>query len=251
MRRIAPPELAEDWDNVGLLIGDPDDPVDTIRTCLTITSDVVDQVVELPSCVVIAHHPLPFRPVGRLTPDDYAGGMVRRLIRGGVSVYSAHTAYDSASGGINDQWCWRLGMGASEPLEVLGDEPVEGSKAVGRGRKGQLREAIEASELARRCSIRRAARVTGDPNRPVQSVAVACGSGGGLLPLVIQAGCDALVTGEMSYHQCLEARAAGVSVVLTGHFGSERFAMEELAERLSHEFPDLNVAPAHESDVVL
>ncbi len=75
-------------------------------------------------------------------------------------------------------------------------------------------------------------------------VAIACGSGGSLLEPAIAAGCDALVTGEMTFHNCLEAEARGVAVVLAGHFASERFALLSLADYLTDQLVDVEVWPS-------
>jgi putative NIF3 family GTP cyclohydrolase 1 type 2 len=80
-------------------------------------------------------------------------------------------------------------------------------------------------------------------------VAVACGSAGQLLDAARQHGCDLLVTGETSFHTCLEAEATGIALLLVGHFVSERFAVEWLASRLGQQFPELLVwASRREAD---
>jgi putative NIF3 family GTP cyclohydrolase 1 type 2 len=75
----------------------------------------------------------------------------------------------------------------------------------------------------------------------VSRVGICCGSGGELLAAAIARGCDAFVTGEARFHTCLEARAAGIGLVLAGHYATERPAMEHLAEILSREFPGTTV----------
>jgi putative NIF3 family GTP cyclohydrolase 1 type 2 len=88
-------------------------------------------------------------------------------------------------------------------------------------------------------------QMVGRPDQPVRTVAVACGAAGEYLDAARRAGCDAMVLGEARFHTCLEAEAAGVALLLPGHFASERFAMECLAETLGRRFPDLHVWPSH------
>ena len=89
----------------------------------------------------------------------------------------------------------------------------------------------------------------GPLDRPVRRVAVACGSAGQFLPTARSAGCDLLVTGELSFHACLDAEASGIALLLPGHYASERFAVEHLAEVIADKFPQLTVWPSRaESD---
>ncbi|MCS7159255.1 MAG: Nif3-like dinuclear metal center hexameric protein, partial [Gemmatales bacterium] len=103
LQQLAPLELAEDWDNVGLLLGSQDQSVARIMTCLTITQDTVAEACHENADLVISHHPLFYRPVKRVTDQTQEGRLVLSLMRAGIAVYSAHTAYDNAPGGINDQ----------------------------------------------------------------------------------------------------------------------------------------------------
>jgi putative NIF3 family GTP cyclohydrolase 1 type 2 len=94
-------------------------------------------------------------------------------------------------------------------------------------------------------------RYVGQPDAEVSRAAVACGSGGSFLSAAIAAGCDTFVTGEATFHTCLEAKANQVSLVLMGHYGSERFAIEMLGEQIADQFPDLQVwSSATESDPI-
>jgi dinuclear metal center YbgI/SA1388 family protein len=114
--RLAPLPLAAEWDNVGLLLGDRAAEVRRVMTCLTVTPESAGEAVEAGAQLVITHHPVLFRAVKRLTTDTPEGRMLTALVRAGVAVYSAHTAYDDTAGGINDQLARGLGLTAVEPL---------------------------------------------------------------------------------------------------------------------------------------
>ncbi len=103
LSRHAPLSLAESWDNVGLLLGDRSSEVSKLMTCLTVTPSVVEEAVEQGVDLVVTHHPIPFRPLSRVTCDSITGALLWRLIGAGVAVYSAHTAFDSAEQGINQR----------------------------------------------------------------------------------------------------------------------------------------------------
>lgn len=237
LERLAPPRLAEQWDNVGLLVGDRSRSVERLMTCLTITPAAAAEAVEAKAELVVTHHPLPFRPIQRLTADVPAGRVLLELIAARVAIYSPHTAFDSSVGGINQRLAQGLGLRGIKPLV-----PHDGG--CGAGRWGRLARRLALGRLVERVKqflgIDRLWYV-GELNRPVRSVAVACGSAGELLQAAIELGCDAMLLGEARFHTCLEAEAAGIGLVMPGHFASERFAVEYLADALAAQFPDLRV----------
>jgi dinuclear metal center YbgI/SA1388 family protein len=113
---LAPPGLAADWDNVGLLLGDPATPVDRVLTCLTLTPEVAAEAVESGCRLVVTHHPILFRGTKRLTTDTAEGRTVLSLARAGIAVYSPHTAFDNTRGGINELLAARLRLEDVGPL---------------------------------------------------------------------------------------------------------------------------------------
>jgi dinuclear metal center YbgI/SA1388 family protein len=162
------------------------------------------------------------------------------LIGAKVAVYSSHTAFDSAREGINRQWAAKLGLEGVESL--VGGDASAGN--LGSGRWGRLSSPCTLAELAGRVKtalnlVR--VRVVGANEQPVKRVAIACGSGGSFLDAARLNGCDCLVTGETNFHTCLEAEANRIGLILCGHFASERFAMEGLANVLAQSFPDVKV----------
>lgn len=240
-----PPRLAEDWDNVGLLLGDPTADVAAVMTCLTVTPESADEAIAKGANLIVAHHPILFRGVKRLTADG-PEGMVYRLARAGVAVYSPHTAFDGATQGINEQIATALGLVDVQPIRAApagpsGDELDSAPAAViGAGRWGRLLTAVPLADLARSVQAKLAARrveFAGEPDRLCQRVAIACGAAAEFLPDAAALECDAFVTGEARFHDCLAARQLGVGLILAGHYATERFAVESLALRLSHELP--------------
>jgi dinuclear metal center YbgI/SA1388 family protein len=123
LEQFAPPDLAADWDNVGLLLGERDAPVRRLMTCLTVTPDSAAEAVESDAQLVVSHHPILFRGAKRLTGDTPEGRTVLALARAGVAVYSPHTAFDNTPGGINDVLARRLGLAGTVPLR-----PQEGCR---------------------------------------------------------------------------------------------------------------------------
>lgn len=249
LNSLAPRELAESWDNVGLLVGDRTRGVARLMTCLTLTPDSVGEAVAERCDLIVAHHPLPFKPLGRLTTDETAGRLLWQLMGAGISVYSAHTAFDSALRGINQRLAEGLGLSDIRPLtpstaaSLLGT----GNEGLGSGRIGRFAADESLGSLVERVKSFLSLgglHVVGSLDRAVREVAVGCGSAGTFLSAARQAGCDVLVTGETNFHTCLEAESTGMALVLPGHFASERFGMERLADDLRSAFPAVQIWPS-------
>ena len=247
---VAPLKLAESWDNVGLLVGDRSRSIAKVMTCLTVTPSVVDEAVETDTGLIVTHHPIPFRPLGRITCDSTTGQILWRLIGAGVAVYSAHTAFDSAADGINQTWAESLQLNSVQPI----NDPTPENE-FGSGRLGILPAAMSAREVIRKCgemvSASAAPRGVGPLDRVVSKIGFACGSGGSFLSKAYHGGCELLITGEATFHDCLQAESFSMAMGLLGHYHSERFAMELLAGRLATEFPDLSIWPSvNEADPI-
>jgi dinuclear metal center YbgI/SA1388 family protein len=237
LEEFAPPRLAESWDNVGLLIGDRQFEVRRIMTCLTVTPAVVEEAAAESVDLIVTHHPLPFSAVKRLTSDTTVGRMLLALIGARIAVYSPHTAFDSAAEGINQRLAEGLGLVEIEPL-------VPQPEGQGAGRQGRPTTPVTLDELAGRLmrflGIANLQTV-GAPDRRPRRIAVACGAAGELLEAARLAGCDAMVLGEARFHTCVEAESSGIGLLLPGHYASERFAVEALADVLAGQFAGIQV----------
>jgi dinuclear metal center YbgI/SA1388 family protein len=119
LQRFAPLELAEEWDNVGLLLGDAAAEVGRVMTCLTVTPASAAEAIAEEANLIVTHHPVLFRPTQRLTADQPQGKLLLDLIRAGIAVYSPHTAFDNTAGGINDILARRLGLEDVLPLRSV------------------------------------------------------------------------------------------------------------------------------------
>lgn len=340
---FAPLSLAEDWDNVGLLVGDAQAPVTKLMTCLTVTPETVNEALAEGVGMIVSHHPVLFKPVQRLTASSKDGALLVPLLRAGCAVYSPHTALDNCAGGINDFLAQRFGLHQVRPLKpflepakvkltvfvpdsdlprvsdalfaagagVIGNyrecsfrvagsgtffgeegaHPALGQKGrreevnewrlevvcpvekvaealralrqahsyeepaidlvalhrstdprQGAGRLGQLTDTVTLRVFAKHVAAVlgvSSVDVVGDAERPVTKVAVVCGAGGSFLNDALQSRADVLVTGEMRFHDQVAAAAAGMGVVIAGHFATERPGVVDLAARLAAAFPDL------------
>ncbi|GAB4141400.1 MAG: Nif3-like dinuclear metal center hexameric protein [Thermogutta sp.] len=249
LESFAPLCLAEEWDNVGLLVGSQDRRVRKIMTCLTLTERTAREAVEREAGLVVTHHPLPFRPQRRWTTETATGSVLWDLAAARVCVYSPHTAFDSASRGINQLLAEKIGLQDIRPL-IANEETPE----LGVGRRGMLpaeMSLLECAQLVKNVLGIKFTRAAGSPQMRIHSVAVGCGASEELLEKVAEAGCQAFVVGEARFHKCIEAEFRGIGLLMVGHYASERFAVEHLASVLQEQFPQIEVwASASENDPI-
>lgn len=230
---LAPRELAESWDRVGLLLGRPDQAAERVLIALSVTPDVVDQAVTAGAGLIIAHHPILFEPLTAIRTDTAAGETLRRLLTAGIAVYAAHTNLDNAPGGLNDWLAEALGLSVTGPLA---SHPVR--RGAGTGRVGRFEPALPREELLSRVrqalGLHRAGslRLIGSPPAMVARAAVWGGSGQEAIALAHEAGAEVLVTGDLKYHAALAASELGLAVIDAGHFATERPLLSRLGAYL-------------------
>jgi dinuclear metal center YbgI/SA1388 family protein len=233
------PALAESWDAVGLVCGDPDEPVAKVLFAVDPTTALVDEVIESGADLLVTHHPLLLTPVHGVPADDPKGRLVHRLIRAGAGLFVAHTNADRAPGsGVNAALAAVLGLTGTVPLE-----PCAGNPRAGLGRVGELPEPLTLRAFAERAAAALpetvgGVRATGDPERVVHRVAVCGGSGGSLLAAAAAAGADVLLTSDLKHHPASDAgEVAGPALCDVAHYASEwpwlPVAAEALAADLS------------------
>jgi dinuclear metal center YbgI/SA1388 family protein len=222
LERRYDPALAESWDAVGLVCGDPAETVRSVLFAVDPTSAVVDEAVERGVDLVVTHHPLLLTPVHGVPADDPKGRLVHRLVRAGIGLFVAHTNADRAAGhGVNDALAAALGLVGAVPLER------SAAGGTGLGRIGALPEPVPLRVFAERvaAALPRTAggvRVAGDPDREVRTVAVCGGSGGSLFAAAAEAGADVLVTSDLKHHAVSEAlESGGPGLVDVAHYATE------------------------------
>ncbi|MGY1823770.1 Nif3-like dinuclear metal center hexameric protein [Geodermatophilus sp. SYSU D00079] len=217
------PALAEEWDAVGLVCGDPDEPVRRVLFAVDPVSTVVDEVLETGAQLLVTHHPLLLTPVHGVPATDPKGRLVHRLVRAGAALFVAHTNADRApDSGVNDALAAALGLRDTTPLQ-----PAAGDPRAGLGRVGRLPEPLTLQRFADLVAAALpdtvgGVRAAGDPGRRVETVAVCGGSGGSLLPVAAAAGADVLLTSDLRHHPVSESQEApGPAVCDVAHFASE------------------------------
>jgi dinuclear metal center YbgI/SA1388 family protein len=116
LERAYPPELAADWDAVGLVCGDPAEPLRSVLIAVDPVPETVDEAIDEGAQLLVTHHPLLLRGVHGVGADTPKGALVHRLVRGGTALFTAHTNADAADPGVSDALAAAIGITVSGPL---------------------------------------------------------------------------------------------------------------------------------------
>lgn len=221
---IAPFEKQCDWDNSGLLIGNPCREISKIGVVLDITPDAVKYAAERGVELIVSHHPVIFRPVKSFLDGDVS----YMLAANGISAICAHTSLDCANGGVNDVLAETLGFKNPVPLTESGEAAMI--------RKVVIDE-TEADALAMLVADRLSTGVQlADCGKTIDTVALCGGAGGDFIHAVAESGCDAYITGEAKHHEFLAAKELGVTLIAAGHFETENPVVAVLADKIRNNF---------------
>ena len=224
---FAPFDTAESYDNVGILVGNPNSKVTKAIVTLDITSEVVDEAAAFGAEVVISHHPIIFNPLKRVLSNS----AVYRLISRNISAICAHTNLDkSPVFGVNTE------LAKAMELENIGTSENNDILFVGDTKKIFTSEEF-ASVLKKNFDCESFSYTK--TNNNIKKVGLCSGAGGSEIFSAIGEGCDAFVTGELKHHELLAANENGVSVFVLGHYKSEDVVIQPLCDKLSERFGDI------------
>ncbi|MEM6788349.1 MAG: Nif3-like dinuclear metal center hexameric protein [Myxococcota bacterium] len=254
---IAPPTLAADWDNVGLLVGHRERRVSRALFTIDLMPAVVDEAIERKVQLVVAYHPPIFRPLKRLVrPSEGMEAGVVRCLEKGIAIYSPHTALDAAVGGTNDVLAAMVGVANGRPIVAAGaddgddddDDPraptPRSDVGPGLGRVGPLRKPTTLGQLAKRTKRQTGARcvaIVGAPRTPIRRAIIGVGAAGSMLFEANPGFGDVLVTGELRHHDALRVQRRNATAIVLSHWSSERPALRRYADTVATAVPALSV----------
>lgn len=238
---LYPPERAEDWDRVGLTVGNRTRPVRKVLLAVDPVPEVVAEATSGGYDLLVTHHPLYLRGTSFVSEDDAKGRVVADLIRADCALYSAHTNADVSAGGVADALADLLGLRETSPL-LPTDEPRVGTGRLGRitpQTLGQFAKAVADALPAGPQGI----LVGGDLDAPVSLVAVSGGSGDSFMDAARQAGADVFVTADLRHHPASEHLMGGAPALICGsHWATEWPWLPRLADQIRKAFssaPDM------------
>ncbi len=244
INEAAPEVLAEDFDNVGFLLGRSNRPVTTVLCCLDVDETTANEAKQKGADMIVSHHPVIFNAQKRITDETPLGRTLLSLMESGIAVCSAHTNLDSAEDGLNDWFAQAL------HLEVVSDLGL-GQGEHTCGRVCRCHETL--SDLALR--LKKAyhlpfVRYTGNPDRMINRVALCTGGGRGLVADCLREGCDVYITGDLPYSDIRTLAFSGCDYLEIGHFESEHVASLLLSNLISEAFEEVTCLVSEEKNIL-
>lgn len=231
IEEFAPAHYQEERDNTGLQIGSPEQEVHGVLIGFDCTEALVEEAVRRGCDMIINHHPLIYRPVSRISPEDPAGAAIIAAIRAGIVVYASHTAIDKVTGGVSWATAAKLGL---ENVRTLSEE----APGVGFGAVGDLPQPLparEAVEHVKKALGVPAVRTSAILEGAVSRIALCGGSGSSLIGAAMREGAQMYVCGDIGYHYFFVPE--GFMVVDAGHFETEIEITKVLLSVIRKKFP--------------
>lgn len=239
METIAPPKLAESYDNVGLMVGDKDGEVTKILVALDVTLEVINEAIEKQCNLILTHHPILFLKPKTITTDTLLGKKIIKLIENKINVYSSHTNLDAVENGLNDIATELLGYDNHRVLEV--NKSIENNNN-GVGRVIKVNSPLTLIELCNKIKEKYNApfvRYAGNKDKEIKTIALINGSGEDYFSLAAKSGCDCIITGDTSYHHVSDIVEDNIAVIDAGHFITEWPAMKLIGKKLNNIIKDM------------
>lgn len=239
IEEYAPLTLQESYDNTGFQVGDPGAEAIGALLCVDVTEEIVAEAKRRRCNLIISHHPLLFRGVKQVTGRDRPERVLARAILEGITIYSSHTAMDSASAGVSKRMAEKLGLTGVTTLV-----PTSAGADTGLGVVGNLPHRIDVDTFARKVKqafgteVLRMSRPR--PGLEVSRVALCGGAAAEFVPEAIAAGAQAYVTADCKLNQFLD-HASDILLVDAGHFETEQCTKEIFYDILTDKFPNFAV----------
>lgn len=238
IEKLAPKFLMEDYDNVGLMVGDENKEVKKVLLALDCTNEVIKEAKTFNCDLIITHHPLLFKRPKNIIKGDLIGDKVIALVKEDIALYSCHTNLDSAKNGINETIVNMLGFKSNVIIEP---NESENYKDVGIGRLVKLDEEILLCDIIKlvkkNLNIENMRIVRG--SRKVKVLAIINGSGQDLFYKAKSLGADCIITGDTTYHFASDFKEMKISIIDAGHFSTEYLVFLKTLEFLKEKFKDV------------
>lgn len=247
LEREYPPSCAEQWDNVGLLVGRMDAAVKRVYIALDLTEEVLQEAVGWGADLILTHHPVIFQGIKRVNDQDFIGRKILELAENHTACYAMHTNFDVlAMADINERL---LGFQDTKVLFRTGEDGQ--GRPLGIGRVGEVKPPMDLESCARLVKERfglSGVRVFGDLKRIICRAAVSGGSGKSMIGSALAGGAQVLITGDIDHHTGLDAVDQGLCIIDAGHYGTEYCFVPYMEDRLGRMFPQLELCGAKKRD---
>jgi len=237
-----PISIAEDFDNVGLIIGNPDSLVKNILVTLDTTSNVIDEAIDNNCNLIISYHPIIFNDLKKVTSDSgYVQKSVIKAVKNNISVYALHTSLDNHAKGISYFLSKKIGLKNTSILipKINHDSNLK----LGMGIKGELEKPLEEDDFFNLLKDKlnlKYLRHSLKLNRKVSKVSIVVGSGSFAIKNSLECNVDAFITSDLKYHNFFEADNQAVLIDI-GHYESENHIKLIIKEFLNKKLPNFTI----------
>jgi dinuclear metal center YbgI/SA1388 family protein len=236
--QFAPWELAEPWDNVGLMVGNPDQEATGVLIALDPTRQVIEEAILKKANIILTHHPLIFHPLKSINTATPIGQFLKKALAHDIAVVSCHTNLDIISDGVSDALARVLYLHNTRPLTLTGNRPDQGF-----GKVGNLPKPMQGGAfihfVAQRLQLE-AMMIAGPLPATVSTIAVCGGSGSDLAEAALQVGADVYITAELKHSVARWAEDNGLCIIDAGHFATENIVIPSLLARMTAFFAENN-----------
>ncbi|KYH32873.1 putative GTP cyclohydrolase 1 type 2 [Clostridium tepidiprofundi DSM 19306] len=233
MENYAPVKLKENYDNVGLMVGNTENTITSILVALDCTEKVIYEAISLGCNLILTHHPLLFIKPKNITNETLQGRKIIKLIKNDISLYSAHTNLDSVKNGINDFACKLLGFQNFEIIEPANTTGYDNNSGVGR--LINLDSELTLKDICLRVKNafgNEIIRYSGDENKIIKRIAIINGSGEDYFNMCSKLGVDCIITGDTTYHYVSDITEDNIAVIDAEHFDTEWPALKAVAKEI-------------------
>jgi dinuclear metal center YbgI/SA1388 family protein len=223
---VAPEAIAQEWDNVGLLVGDRAQDIRRVFIALDADEQAIAEAKAAGAQLLLTHHPMIFSPLKRINTDRFLGARVVELLRSGMSYYAMHTNFDAAQMGVLCAKRMELPIQGEPPLA---DELTYEGRTYGIGVIGSYGSPIALGALAERVKEQFGldyVKVFGDTGMKITRMAICPGSGKSTIDDAIEKGAQVLLTGDIDHHSGLDAKSQNLAIIDAGHYGLEHIFIE-------------------------
>lgn len=228
-----PKNLQESWDNSGHQIGDVNEELKGILTCVDLTEEVIEEAHKLGANFIICHHPILFRPINSIDFDYFISKKIINAIKKDLVVYASHTAIDANKNGLNAFVFKEMGFRSFAKLVPSEDGHGYGDVTDTPSRKvshfaDQIKERLDIDHVV----------FYGDEDVEVSKIALVTGSGASFIKECVNLGIELYITSDVKHHEAMDALEQGIMVMDIGHYESEKL-FNKLAAKISKEiWPD-------------
>lgn len=222
---------AEEWDNVGLLVGDLNKEIKKIQFSIDATMEAIENAVKLEVDMIITHHPIIFKAIKSIREQELLGKKLRKLIKNDINVYCIHTNLDSTRGGLNDFVLKKIGVEKSKILDMNEERECGIGRIYTLEKEVKLIDYIE--KIKKDLSIRNLRFITKNFNKNIKKVALINGSAMSYWRLAKAKNIDLFITGDITYHDALDALENGLDIIDFGHYESENLFYRLLEQELN------------------